>query len=93
MNPTSMDDIKGEAVTTGLHAAALLIANHRLWNDAVMWCGDLMDKDMTKEAKHAKVHADLQFIIDDSKGDIKILGPAILDILIKLAVLYISAQK
>jgi len=76
---TLLDELKAEA----LKDAALILGTHRLWNDVVMFVGDLWESDLTPEAKHEKVKQDLFIVFGE-------LEHSLVDIFIKLAYLYLK---
>jgi len=88
----SMRDVEHSVATIALDSAARLIMNDRIWADAVAFCRDLMNSDLSKAERHAKVKRDLQFIIDTAEEEISVLGEAILDIAIKMAVLFLQQK-
>jgi hypothetical protein len=68
-----------------INIAAKLLLKNQVWADAKYFVQDLADHDLTNEAKHEKVKKDLFAIFGD-------IGSTILDIAIKLAVLWLKAQ-
>jgi len=66
-----------------LNIASHLIMDSQLWSDVKVWVKDLEDNtSLTPSQKHDKVKADLKMIFKD-------LSDTLLDIAIKMAVLYV----
>ena len=88
------DTMTSQIEAETINAAARMLMNDRIWVDAIAFCKVLMQDDikMTKEEKHAKVKKQLQFIIDDAAGELVILCESVLDIAIKLAVIYLKEK-
>lgn len=81
-----MSQFEDQAYSVALNGAALLIMDHQLWYDTKMFVSDLVDDtSLTKEQKHEKVKQDLLFIFKD-------VAKSLVDIAIKLAVLWFQSQ-
>jgi hypothetical protein len=81
-----MSGFKDAARGIALNGAALLLANHQLWYDAKMLAEAVAgDSTLTKEEKHADVFNKLRIVFKD-------VANSLLDIIIKVAVLWLETQ-
>lgn len=68
-----------------INLAAKILLNNQVWSDAKYFVKDLDDHKLSNEAKHERVKTDLLRIFGD-------IGSTILDVAIKLAVLWLKSQ-
>lgn len=81
-----MSDLGNEAKAIALNSAATLIMDHQLWYDAKMFVQAIAgNSNLTKEEKHKEVFDKLLVVFGD-------IGQTLLDVAIKIAVLWLSTQ-
>ena len=83
--------------TPAIEMAGVLLShvanNTQIWIDAKMFAKDLMAKDIPGKQKHEKIKADLFMLFkEDLAPLLEEIAGALLDVLIKLAFIYVKTQ-
>jgi len=70
-----------------------IASNPQIWEDAKMFAHDMMGKDLSGQAKHDKIKADLTMLFKvELLPFAEEIAGALLDSLIKLAFIYVTSQ-